>query len=68
MTLETGRVIRTENSQALVEVQKGADCTRCHAGCACNFGKKTVTVKADDPIGVQKDQIVSLVIPEGNCC
>jgi sigma-E factor negative regulatory protein RseC len=66
MALETGRVIDTGNGQAVVEVQKGADCAQCHAGCACHFGEKTVMVRVDDPIGVDKDQIVSVAIPQGN--
>ena len=66
MLLETGRVVSAENRHAIVEVEKGAECTRCHAGCACSFGDKTVMVKAEDRVGVKKDQIVSLEIPEGN--
>lgn len=66
MTVETGRVVRAENRQAIVEVKKNTDCARCHEGCTCHFGDNTIKIKADDPIGVQEDQIVSLKIPEGN--
>jgi sigma-E factor negative regulatory protein RseC len=64
MIVETGRVAKTEAGKAFVEIERGTDCVKCHAGCVCDFGKKVVLVEAEDPVGVHKNQMVQLSISE----
>jgi sigma-E factor negative regulatory protein RseC len=66
MIIETGRVAQIEDGKALVEIEKGTDCVKCHAGCVCDFGKKVVLVEVEDPVGVHKNQMVQLSIAEGS--
>lgn len=62
MIVETGRVAQIEAGKAFVEIEKGADCVKCHAGCVCNFGRKVVLVKAEAPLGVHENQMERLHI------
>jgi sigma-E factor negative regulatory protein RseC len=62
MILETGRVTNVSGGKAVVEIERGTACEKCHAGGACNFGKGVVLVEANDPIGVHVDQYVQLSI------
>jgi sigma-E factor negative regulatory protein RseC len=64
MIVETGRVAKIEAGKTFVEIEKGTDCVKCHAGCVCDFGKKVVLVEAEDPVGVQKNQMVQLSVSE----
>jgi sigma-E factor negative regulatory protein RseC len=66
MIVETGRVAKTQNGKAIVEVEKGTACAKCHAGCVCDFGKSIMVVEAEDPIGVRENEIVQLSIPRGS--
>ena len=63
MIVETGRVAKIDVGKAIIEIEKGTACAKCHAGCACDFGKNTMVVEANDPIGVHVDQFVQLSIP-----
>lgn len=63
MIVETGRVAKIDVGKAIIEIEKGTACTKCHAGCACDLGKNTMVVEANDPIGVHVDQFVELSIP-----
>jgi sigma-E factor negative regulatory protein RseC len=64
MIVETGRVAKIEAGKTFVEIEKGTDCVKCHVGCVCDFGKKVVLVEAEDPVGVQKNQMVQLSVSE----
>jgi sigma-E factor negative regulatory protein RseC len=63
MVVETGRVAKIDVGKAIIEIEKGTACAKCHAGCACDLGKSTMVVEANDPIGVHVDQFVQLSIP-----
>lgn len=66
MIVETGRVVSIEDGKAVVEIEKGAACATCASTrCACNYGTKTVTVTAEDPVGVRENQLVQISVPEG---
>jgi sigma-E factor negative regulatory protein RseC len=63
MIVETGRVTKTDGGKAIIEIEKGTACAQCHVGCACDLGKNTMVIEANDPIGVCVDQFVQLSIP-----
>ena len=66
MIVETGRVAKIANGKAIVEIEKGTACAECHAGCACDLGRRVMVVEANDPIGVHVDQFVQLSIPSSS--
>ncbi len=61
--IERGHVRQVSGEKAVVEIQRGSACSKCHAECACS-GDETqlMRVEARDPIGVQIDQYVQLSI------
>ena len=63
MIIETGRVQRVAEGKAIIEIQRGAACSKCHAECACTGEEaQTMLVEARDPLGVQSNQYVQLTI------
>ena len=63
MIIETGRVQHVTEGKAVIEIQRGSACSKCHAECACTGEKaQTMLVEARDPIGVRSDQYVQLTI------
>jgi sigma-E factor negative regulatory protein RseC len=63
MIIETGRVQQVTEGKAVVEIERGSACSKCHAECACTGeDTQTMLVEACDPIGVQSDQYVQLTI------
>ncbi len=63
MLVETGRVAKSAQGKALVEIVKGTACAECHVGSACDLGKSVRTVEANDPFGVRVDQLVQVSVP-----
>ena len=63
MIVETGRVASITDGKAMIEIEKGSACAKCHAGCACDPGKSVMMIEANDPIGVHENQFVQLSIP-----
>jgi sigma-E factor negative regulatory protein RseC len=63
MITETGRVTQVTEGKAVVEIERGSACSKCHAGCV-NSGEETRTMvlEARDPIGVRIDQCVQVAI------
>jgi sigma-E factor negative regulatory protein RseC len=61
--IEMGHVRHIAEGKAIVEIQRGSACSKCHAECACS-GEETqmMQVEARDPLGVQVDQCVQLSI------
>ena len=63
MIIEVGRVRQIIEGKAIVEIQRGSACSKCHAECACTGEEaQTMLVEARDPIGVQSDQYVQITI------
>lgn len=63
MIIETGRVTNITDGKVIVEIEKGTACAQCHAGCVCDPGKSVMTIEANDPIGVHRDQFVQITVP-----
>jgi sigma-E factor negative regulatory protein RseC len=61
--IEQGHVCQVADGKAVVEIQRGSACSKCHADCACS-GDETqlMRVEVRDPIGVHIDQCVQLSI------
>ena len=57
--------IKIEDGDAIVEVEKGTSCASCSTRCVCNYGAKTVLVKAENPLSARQDQVVQVSISEG---
>ncbi len=62
MIVETGRVTTVADGKAVVEIERGTACAKCHAGSVCELGKSMLLVEVNDPIGVQVDQYVQMSI------
>lgn len=61
--IESGHVRQVTEGKAVVEIQRGSACSKCHAECACSGeDAQMMQVEARDPLGVQVDQYVQLSI------
>jgi sigma-E factor negative regulatory protein RseC len=61
--IEWGHVRQVTAGKAVVEIQRGSACSKCHAACACSGDEpQLMRVEARDPLGVQVDQYVQLSI------
>jgi len=61
--IERGQVRQVNAGKAVVEIQRGSACSKCHAECARSDDEtQLMRVEARDPIGVHIEQYVQLSI------
>jgi len=66
MVVETGRVLKTAEGKAWIEIARGAACAECQTECGHDSEKGIMLVEANDSIGVHVNQHVQITIQNEN--